>query len=85
MGMAPPPQQPPYPLPPIGIKHNDTLFKPGEIAPVSGQYQIVDKNGKPSSILLGGERTVVKGEPFPPTIMPGQKYRMVDKTITRSV
>ena len=68
-------------MPPL----HDTLFKPGEIAPISGQYQIVNENGKPSAILMGGERTVVKGKPFPPTIMSGQKYRLVDKTITRSV
>ena len=28
----------------------------------------------------GIERTVVKNEPFPPTLKPGQQYQMVDPT-----
>lgn len=61
---------------------NDTLFKPSEVAPISGQYQIVSETGK--DLPVREERTVVKGEPFPPTPISGQKYRLVDKTITKS-
>ena len=49
-------------------------LKPGETAPRSRQYEIVGPRG-------GGtakERTVVKGEPLPPTPEPGQSYRLVD-------
>ena len=50
--------------------------KPGERASESGQYPIVDpKTGK-----TGAERTVVKGEPFPPTPEPGQVYGTPDRT-----
>ena len=51
------------------------LFKPGERVPVSGQYQLVHPDGE-----LGPERTVVKGEPFPPPIRPGMRYVLVDPT-----
>ena len=52
------------------------IYKPGEICPVSGQYEIVWLNG----IGTGAERTVVKGEPFPPTPQSGQGYRLADRT-----
>ena len=42
----------------MGEKH-----KPGEIAKRSGQYPIQGPRGGDT----GKERTVVKGEPFPPT------------------
>jgi len=48
-------------------------FKPGDICPVSGQYEIVQ---------TGNERTVTKGEPFPPTPKSSQTYILVDKTKT---
>lgn len=55
----------------MGEKH-----KPGEIAKESGQYPIQGpREGK-----TGAERTVVKGEPFPPTPKPGQTYGTPDKT-----
>lgn len=50
--------------------------KPGEKAPNSGQYGIVGPRGGNT----GAERTVVKGEPFPPTPKPGQTYKMNDPT-----
>jgi hypothetical protein len=53
-------------------------LKPGNKAPVSGQYGIRDKNGKDT----GSERTVVKNEPLPPTPKPGQTYVIKDKTKT---
>lgn len=47
-----------------------TKVKPGEKVPVSGQYK------KPG----GGETTLVKGKPAPPTPKPGQSHVLVDKT-----
>ncbi|WP_422393023.1 hypothetical protein MHLNE_03520 [Moorella humiferrea] len=56
---------------------NQKLYKPGQKAPDSGQYAIVGpKGGKTDH----GERTVVKGEPFPPTPGTGLKYKEVDPT-----
>lgn len=51
-------------------------YKPGETAPASGQYGIFGPRGGNT----GTERTVVKGEPLPPTPMAGQRYIMVDPT-----
>ncbi len=50
-------------------------YKPGQKAPASGQYQIVGPRGG-----NGPERTVVRGEPLPPTPSAGSKYRLVDRT-----
>jgi hypothetical protein len=53
-------------------------YSSGETAPVSGQYQIIGpKGGK------GPERTIVKGEPLPPTPSKGSSYVLVDKTKTK--
>lgn len=49
---------------------------PGEKADRSGQYGIVGPRGGDT----GKERTVTRGEPFPPTPKPGQKYVLVDPT-----
>lgn len=51
-------------------------YKSGEICPTSGQYEIVGPRGGGT----GKERTVTKGEPFPPAPKRGQKYRLVDPT-----
>jgi hypothetical protein len=51
-------------------------YKPGEIAPRSGQYEIVGPRGGGT----GKERTVTKDEPLPPTPEAGQKYKLVDPT-----
>lgn len=53
-------------------------FKPGETAPHSGQYQIIGPRGG-----QGPERTVVRGEPLPPTPSPGSSYTLVDRTKTK--
>jgi hypothetical protein len=53
-----------------------TTFKPGDHATRSGQYEIVTADGR----RTGRERTVTRGEPFPPTPVPGQRYVMVDPT-----
>ena len=53
-------------------------FRPGEKAPVSGQWQIQGPRGS-----KGPERTVVKNEPFPPTPKPGSTYKIKDRTKTK--
>jgi len=54
-------------------------YKPGEEAPRSGQYEMVGPRGG----YMGTERTVVRGEPLPPTKGPGQSYVLVDPTKTK--
>lgn len=56
------------------------MAKPGEKATKSGQYEIVGPRGG----RTGEERTVVKGEPLPPTPKPGQTYRISDPTKNKS-
>jgi hypothetical protein len=51
-------------------------FKPGETVPKSGQAEIVGPNGGKT----GEERTVTRGEPFPPTPQPKQTFVIVDPT-----
>lgn len=55
---------------------SDKLYKPGQKAPKSGQYEITGPRGSRSGI----ERTVTKGEPLPPPEAKGQKYRLADST-----
>lgn len=52
------------------------IHKPGQIAPASGQYPIVSPRGG----TTGAERTVTKGEPFPPTPTRGMGYGQPDLT-----
>jgi len=47
------------------------VYKPGEIAKISGQYQ---------NTTTKTEVTVTKGEPIPPTPRPGQHYVLADRT-----
>lgn len=54
-------------------------FKPGQKAPQSAQYGIKGPRGADTGI----ERTVVKGEPLPPTPAKGQTYYVKDKTKTK--
>lgn len=51
-------------------------FKPGQEVPRSGQYEEVGPRGAGS----GQEVTSVKGERFPPTRKPGNKFRLADPT-----
>jgi hypothetical protein len=51
-------------------------LKPGSSAPRSGQYEQVGPRGGHT----GSERTVVRGEPLPPTPRPGMSYVLVDPT-----
>lgn len=55
-------------------------FRPGERAPRSGQYEMVGPRGG----RLNEERTVVRGEPLPPTRKPGQAYVLADPTRHKS-
>lgn len=55
---------------------SDNVQKPGETAGRSGQYEIVGPRGGHT----GEERTVVRGNPLPPTPQRGQGYRLVDPT-----
>ncbi|MEW6667629.1 MAG: hypothetical protein AB1512_20670 [Thermodesulfobacteriota bacterium] len=51
-------------------------FKPGDVATRSGQYGIVGPRGG----RTGDERTVVRGEPFPPTPKKGMGFTLNDPT-----
>ena len=55
-------------------------FKPGTRAPLSGQYGIIGPRGGKT----GAERTVVKGEPMPPTPKKGMTYTLNDPTKHKS-
>jgi hypothetical protein len=50
-------------------------FRPGEIAPRSGQCRETGPRGG-----RGREVTVVKGEPLPPTTAPNRTCKLVDPT-----
>jgi len=54
----------------------DKKLTPGTRAPVSAQYEILGPRGG----RTGVERTVVRGEPLPPTPNPGETYRIADRT-----
>ncbi|MDA1080671.1 MAG: hypothetical protein O2973_03185 [Gemmatimonadetes bacterium] len=49
---------------------------PGSKAPASAQYEILGPRGS----RTGEERTVVRGEPLPPTPKAGETYRIADRT-----
>lgn len=51
-------------------------YKPGQPAPVSGQYPVVGPRGRST----GQEVTAIKGRPLPPTPGPGMRYGKPDKT-----
>jgi hypothetical protein len=53
---------------------------PGTLAPASGQYEIIGPRGGQTGV----ERTVVRGEPLPPTPSAGETYRLVDRTHNRA-
>ena len=52
-----------------------STHKPGETVKQSGQVEIVRRGQR-----TGVERTVVKGEPHPPTPRKGDRYVEVDRT-----
>ena len=55
-------------------------FKPGQRVPASSQVEIVGPRGG----RTGEERTVTRGEKFPPTPERGQGYVIVDRTKNQS-
>jgi hypothetical protein len=55
-------------------------YKPGERVPASGQVEIIGPRGG----RTGEERTVTRGEKFPPTPERGQGYVIVDRTKNKS-
>ena len=61
-------------------KAKGSTYKPGQRAPVSGQYGVVGPRGGKT----GTEVTVTKGEPMPPSPKPGQVFVLVDKTKHKS-
>lgn len=58
----------------------ERVYKPGQTADRSGQYEIVGPRGGRTGI----ERTVTKGEPLPPTRKSGEGYRLSDPTKHKS-
>jgi hypothetical protein len=48
------------------------VLPPGSTAPRSGEYELIGPRGGDT----GKERTVVRGEPLPPTPKPGMGYRI---------
>ncbi|EQM78216.1 hypothetical protein [Microbacterium maritypicum] len=56
--------------------NSNNQLRPGEIARQSGQYEIVGPRGR----RTGDERTVVRGEPMPPTPKPNMSFNLVDRT-----
>lgn len=52
------------------------LHSPGERTPISGQYEVINSNGKGTGL----EVTSTAGNPFPPTSESDQSYRLVDPT-----
>jgi hypothetical protein len=55
-------------------------FKPGDVAPVSGLYELIGPRGGDT----GKERTAVKGDVLPPTPKPGMKYKISERAHNKS-
>ena len=53
-----------------------STFRPGQNVPYSGQVEIVGPRGAHTGV----ERTVTKGEVFPPTPAARMRYRYADFT-----
>jgi len=54
-------------------------YKPGDKAPLSGQYEILGPRGGKT----GKEITMIKGHTFPPS-QEGTQYRLCDRTKNQS-
>ena len=63
------------------MRKSNKTFSPGEISKGSGQIEIVGPRG---GKVAGGERTISKGERFPPTPKKGQKFIVSDRTKNES-
>ncbi len=55
-------------------------FRPGQKVPLSAQFKVIGPRGAD----LNKEITSVKGEVFPPTTKPGQRYEVADPTKNKS-
>jgi hypothetical protein len=55
-------------------------FKPGDVAPVSGLYELIGPRGGDT----GKERTAVKGDTLPPTPKPGMTYKISERAHNKS-
>jgi len=55
-------------------------LKPGQSAPISGQYALIGPRGGDT----GQEITAIKGKPLPPTPKAGQSFIPVDPTKNKS-
>lgn len=60
----------------VTTTENQQLYKPGEIVPQSGQYELINVDGSSE----GREVTSTKGEHFPPTPEAGMHYKLADPT-----
>ena len=58
-----------------GKSKSTPTHKPGEKVEKSGQAEII-RGGRSTGI----ERTVTKGEPYPPPPKKGDRYKLVDPT-----
>ena len=58
-------------------QNEQVLYKPGEIVPTSGQYEVIGSDGASQQ----REITSTKGEHFPPSPESGMHYKLVDKTV----
>lgn len=56
------------------------IFRPGETAPTSGQYEEVGPRGGST----GHEVTMPKGHTLPPTSGAGRGYKLTDRTRNKS-
>jgi hypothetical protein len=61
------------------MRMSNTVYRPGQTVPVSGQYGAVNYSGT----YVGREVTCVKGEPFPPTRVGEAGYKLRDTTTHR--
>ncbi len=52
------------------------FYEPGDISPINGQVELIGCHGSRTMI----ERTVVKGEPFPPVPRRGMRYIIKEDT-----
>jgi hypothetical protein len=55
-------------------------LKPGDVAPVSGLYELIGPRGGHT----GKERTAVKGDVLPPTPKPGMQYKIAERAHNKS-
>ncbi|WP_242054264.1 hypothetical protein [Nostoc sp. FACHB-888] len=58
------------------LEAQSSLHSPGERTPTSGQYEVINSDGKGTGL----EVTSTAGNPFPPTSESDQSYRLVDPT-----